>query len=49
MVVALAQAMDVAQIAKVAFTSPDWVREVLHSFNNHGLNSLVPKYWGLDH
>ena len=38
--------MDVAQIAKVAFTSPDRVREVLHNFNDDGFDSLAPKYAG---
>lgn len=32
MVLLAAQGMDVAQIAKVAFTSPDRAREVLHNF-----------------
>jgi len=41
-----AQGMDVAQIAEVAFTSPDRVREVLHNFNDDGFDSLVPKYAG---
>jgi transposase len=38
--------MDVAQISKVAFTSPDRVREVLHNFNDDGFDSLVPRYAG---
>ncbi len=46
MVLLLAQGMDVAQIAKVAFTSPDRVREVLHNFNDDGFDSLAPKYSG---
>jgi transposase len=46
MVLLSAQGMDVAQIAKVAFTSPDRVREVLHNFNDDGFDSLVPKYSG---
>ena len=33
-----AQGMDVAQIAKVAFTSPDRVRAVLHNFNDDGFD-----------
>ncbi|MHB1517330.1 MAG: IS630 family transposase [Acidimicrobiales bacterium] len=41
-----AQGMDVAQIAKVAFTSPDRVRAVLHNFNDDGFDSLAPKYSG---
>jgi transposase len=36
----------VAQIAKVAFTSPDRVPAVLHIFNDDGLDSLVPRYSG---
>jgi len=46
MVLLSAQGMDVAQIAKVAFTSPDRVREVLHNFNDDGFDSLYPKYAG---
>ena len=46
MVLLSAQGMDVAQIAKVAFTSPDRVREVIHNFNEDGFDSLVPKYAG---
>jgi hypothetical protein len=36
MVLLSAQGMDVAQIAKVAFTSEDRVRAVLHNFNDDG-------------
>ncbi len=46
MVLLSAQGMDVAQIAKVAFTSPDRVREVLHNVNDDGFDSLAPKYSG---
>ena len=46
MVLLSAQGMDVAQIAKVAFTSEDRVREVLHNFNDDGFDSLYPKYAG---
>ena len=46
MVLLSAQGMDVAQIADVAFTSPDRVREVLHNFNDDGFDSLYPKYSG---
>jgi transposase len=46
MVLLSAQGMDVAQIAKVAFTSPDRVRAVIHNFNDDGFDSLVPKYSG---
>jgi transposase len=38
--------MDVGQIAKIAFTSEDRVRAVLHNFNIGGFESLVPKYSG---
>jgi transposase len=46
MVLLSAQGMEVAQIAQVAFTSPDRVRAVLHNFNDDGFDSLVPKYAG---
>jgi transposase len=46
MVLLSAQGMDVAQIAEVAFTSPDRVRDVLHNFNADGFASLQPKYAG---
>jgi transposase len=46
MVLLSAQGMDVAQIAKVAFTSHDRVREVLHNFNADGFESLYPRYSG---
>src|SRR5947208_15524480 len=46
MVLLSAQGMDVPQIAKVAFTSEDRVREVLHNFNDDGFDSLYPKYAG---
>ena len=48
MVLLSAQGMDVAQIAQVAFTSPDRVRAVIHNFNDDGFDSLVPKYSGAD-
>ena len=41
-----AQGMDVGQIAKIAFTSEDRVREVLHNLNADGFDSLAPKYAG---
>jgi transposase len=41
-----AQRMDVPAIAKIAFTSEDRVREVVHNFNADGFDSLVPKYAG---
>ncbi len=40
------QGMDVAQIARIAFTSEDRVRAVLHNFNEDGFDSLVPKHAG---
>lgn len=46
MVLLSAQGMDVAQIAKVTFTSKDRVREVLHNFNDDGFDSLYPRYKG---
>jgi transposase len=46
MVLLSAQGMDVAQIATVAFTSPDRVREVIHNFNDDGFESLYPRYRG---
>jgi len=46
MVLLSAQRMDVAQIAEVAFTSKDRVREVIHNFNDDGFDSLYPKYAG---
>ena len=46
MVLLSAQGMDVAGIAKVTFTSPDRVRDVLHNFNTDGFDSLVPRYGG---
>jgi transposase len=36
--------MDVARIAKVTFTSPDRVREVINNFNDDGFESLYPIY-----
>jgi transposase len=46
MVLLSAQGMDVAAIAKVAFTSEDRVRDVLHNFNADGFSSLYPRYKG---
>jgi transposase len=46
MVLLSAQGMDVRQIAKVAFTSEDRVREVINNFNDDGFDSLYPKYAG---
>ena len=44
MVLLSAQAMDISQIARVTFTSPDRVRDVLHNFNLEGFDSLYPRY-----
>jgi hypothetical protein len=44
MVLLSAQGMDVAGIAKVTFTSPDRVRDVLHNFNADGFGSS-PRTW----
>jgi transposase len=41
-----AQRMDVPAIAKIAFTSEDRVRAVIHNFNEDGFDSLAPKYSG---
>jgi transposase len=41
-----AQQMSVQQIAEIAFTSEDRVREVIHNFNADGFDSLAPKYAG---
>ena len=46
MVLLSAQAMDVAAIARVTFTSEDRVRAVLHNFNRDGFDSLYPRYAG---
>jgi len=42
-----AQGMEVAQIAKVAFTSQDRVRAVLRNFNDDGFDSLAPTHSGV--
>ena len=46
MVLWSAQGMSVAQIAGLAFTSEDRVRDVLHNFNADGFGSLYPRYAG---
>ena len=46
MVLLSAQGMDVAAIAKVAFTSQDRVRDVIRNFNADGFGSLYPRYKG---
>jgi len=38
--------VDVAGIARVAFTSPDRVRDVLRNVNADGFGCLVPRYAG---
>jgi transposase len=38
--------MSVAQIAGLAFTSEDRVRDVVHNFNADGFESLYPRYAG---
>ena len=38
--------MDVPAIAKIAFTSEDRVRAVIHNFNVDGFESLAPRYAG---
>ena len=46
MVLWSAQGMSVPQIARLAFTSEDRVRDVLHDFNADGFDSLYPRYAG---
>ena len=46
MVLLFAQGMDITQIARVAFTSPDRVRDVINNFNDNGFESLYPRYAG---
>jgi transposase len=46
MVLLPAQGMDVAGIAKVAFTSEDRARDVIYNFNADGFSSLYPRYRG---
>jgi transposase len=46
MVLLSARGQDVAAIAEVAFTSLDRVRDVLHTFNTDGFESLHPHYGG---
>jgi len=41
-----AQRMNVPAIAKIAFTSEDRVRAVIHNFNEDGFDSLAPRYAG---
>ena len=46
MVLLSAQGMDVEQIARVAFTSPDRVQDVINNFNVDGLRVAVPQVLG---
>jgi len=46
MVLLSAQGMNVAEIAKVAFTSEDRVRDVIRNVNADGFGSLYPRYKG---
>jgi transposase len=46
MVLLSAQGLDVAAIARVAFTSEDRVRDVIRNFSADGFSSLYPKYRG---
>ena len=46
MVLLSAQNMDVAGIARVAFTSEDHVRDVIRDFNADGFDLLYPRYRG---
>ena len=46
MVLWSAQGMSVPQIAVLAFTSQDRVRDVLHDFNADGFDSLYPRHAG---
>lgn len=46
MVLLSAQGMEVTAIAKVTFTSPDRVRDVINNWNEDGFDSLYPKYAG---
>src|SRR6202042_2431950 len=46
MVLLSAQGMDVAAIARVAFTSEDRVRDVIRNFTADGFSSLYPRYKG---
>jgi transposase len=46
MVLWSAQGMSVAQIAWLAFTSEDRVRDVLHDFNADGFEALYSRYAG---
>ena len=46
MVLLSAQGMDPCQIARVTFTSPGRVRDVIRNFNTDGFDALYPRYRG---
>lgn len=46
MILLSTQAMTVARIAEVTFTSADRVPDVIHNFNADGFDSFTPKYKG---
>jgi transposase len=41
-----AQGMKATDIAKTTFLHPDTVRDVIHAFNDEGMDSLEPKWGG---
>ena len=43
---AVGSAFGYTAIARVTFTSPDRVREVINNFNADGFDSLYPRYAG---
>ena len=45
-VLASAGGNDVAVIARLVQTSPDRVREIIHSFNDKGMRALDPQWAG---
>ncbi len=45
-VLASAGGNDVAAIARLVHTSPDRVREMIHSFNDKGMRALDPQWAG---
>ncbi|MGI8595625.1 MAG: helix-turn-helix domain-containing protein, partial [Solirubrobacteraceae bacterium] len=46
MVLLSAQGMDPSHVARVTFTSPDRVRDVIGNFNADGFDALYPRYRG---
>ena len=46
MVLLSARGMDITQIARVAFTSPDRVREVINNFNDKRIRVALPEVRG---